>query len=149
MTFQTKVLGPDDVAQMRKMIEIFGVAFGEAHTYSHTKPSADYLKQLLRSDTFVAIAALAGNEVVGGIAGYLLRKFEQERSEFYIYDLAVAEAWRRQGIASGMITRLKQLAKDRGAYLIFVQADLPDAPAIALYEKFGKRERVLHFEIDP
>jgi len=31
--------------------------------------------------------------------------------------------------------------------VIFVQADLGDAPAIALYTKLGAREDVLHFDI--
>ena len=40
------------------------------------------------------------------------------------------------------------MAKARGAYVIFVQADLRDDPAIALYEGLGVREDVLHFDID-
>ncbi len=42
---------------------------------------------------------------------------------------------------------LRRLAKDRGAYVVYVQADLVDAPAIALYTKLGTREDVLHFDI--
>jgi len=41
------------------------------------------------------------------LAAYELRKFEQERSEVYIYDLAVASAHRREGIATALIERLK------------------------------------------
>lgn len=39
------------------------------------------------------------------------------------------------------------MAAERGTPTIFVQADYIDAPAIALYEKFGAREEVLHFDI--
>ncbi|MEH1829598.1 MAG: hypothetical protein V7L22_30390 [Nostoc sp.] len=49
----------------------------------------DYLRQLLDSDYFIAIAALKEGEVVGGLTAYELKKFEQERSEIYIYDLVV------------------------------------------------------------
>ena len=38
-------------------------------------------------------------------------------------------------------------AGDRGASVIFVQADLGDDPAIELYTKLGIREDVLHFDI--
>ncbi len=31
--------------------------------------------------------------------------------------------------------------------MVYVQADLGDAPAIALYEKLGVRQDVLHFDI--
>jgi aminoglycoside 3-N-acetyltransferase I len=67
----------------------------------------------------------------------------------YIYDLAVVSAHRRQGIATAMIEELKRIAAARGAYVIFVQADIgaEDQPAIELYTKLGKREEVLHFDI--
>ncbi len=84
---------------------------------------------------------------MGGIAAYELHKFEQERSEIYIYDLAVAAAHRREGIATALIQELKKIAASRGAYVIFVQADIGDAPAIELYTKLGTREDVLHFDI--
>jgi len=85
--------------------------------------------------------------VVGGLVAYQLRKFEQERSEIYIYDLAVAEEHRRQGIATALIRELQRIAAERGAYVIFVQADYGDPPAVALYTKLGIREEVLHFDI--
>jgi len=92
---------------------------------------------------------LKNGEVVGGIAAYELRKFEQERSEIYIYDLAVASGHRREGIATALIEKLKEISAVRGAYVIFVQADtgIEDEPAIALYTKLGTREDVLHFDI--
>ena len=93
------------------------------------------------------MVALTGDEVVGGLAAYELRKFEQERSEVYIYDLAVAAEHRRAGIATELIQQLRVIAKQRGAYVIYVQADLVDPPAIALYTKLGAREDVLHFDI--
>jgi ribosomal protein S18 acetylase RimI-like enzyme len=131
------------------MLNLFGQAFDEPATYIAKQPDDNYLMQLLSSETFVAIAALAGEEVVGGLAGYVLPKFEQQRSEFYIYDLAVAEPHRRTGIATAMIQELKGLARARGIYVIFVQADYGDDGAIALYTKLGIREEVLHFDILP
>jgi aminoglycoside 3-N-acetyltransferase I len=70
------------------------------------------------------LAALHDSAVIGGLAAYELKKFERERSEIYIYDLAVTAEYRRRGIASELFTRLKAIAKVRGAYVIFVQADL-------------------------
>ncbi|MBD1824675.1 AAC(3)-I family aminoglycoside N-acetyltransferase [Cyanobacteria bacterium FACHB-DQ100] len=129
------------------MLTIFGEAFNEVETYSGNRPSVTYLKRLLNSGYFIGIAAVQDSEVVGGIAAYELMKFEQERSEIYIYDLAVAAIHRRKGIATALIRELKQIAQDRGAYVIFVQADIDDEPAIALYTKLGIREEVLHFDI--
>jgi aminoglycoside 3-N-acetyltransferase I len=137
----------DDQALMKALLATFGEAFDEVGTYTGNQPSAGYLQQLLGSDYFIALAALKNGEVVGGIAAYELKKFEQERSEIYIYDLAVSAAHRREGIASALIQELKTVAAARAAYVMFVQADVGDEPAIALYSKLGVREDVLHFDM--
>jgi aminoglycoside 3-N-acetyltransferase I len=145
----TRVLGPDDLATFRSMLELFGEAFDDRDTYCGKQPDAPYLAGLLANEHFIAIAAFDGPQIVGGLAGYVLPKFERARSEFYIYDLAVSESHRRQGFATAMIEELKVVAANRGIYVIFVQADHGDDPAIALYTKLGVREDVLHFDIAP
>src|SRR3546814_7544360 len=89
---------------MRSMLAMFGEAFDEGRAYSDRPPGAAWLQRLLGSDAFIALAAMKDDEMVGGIAAYVLPKFEQERSEIYIYDLAVAQAHRRQEIAPAMIS---------------------------------------------
>lgn len=142
-------LTSNDTSLMNALLTTFGEVFNEMETYTAKRPSQDYLTRLLSSDTFIALAAMKDSEVVGGIAAYELRKFEQERSEIYIYDLAVVLEHRREGIATALIEKLKEIASERGAYVIFVQADtsIEDEPAIALYSKLGRREDVLHFDI--
>jgi aminoglycoside 3-N-acetyltransferase I len=132
---------------MAAMMTAFGEAFEDPETYTRARPGKDYVRRLLGSDHFIALAALKDGAVVGGLAAYELRKFERERSEIYIYDLAVAFGHRREGIATALIVELKAIGAARGAYVLFVQADRGDAPAIALYSKLGVREDVLHFDI--
>ncbi len=131
------------------MLSLFAEAFNDADTYNAKRPGQEYLRRLLGGDSFIALVALKGGRVVGAIAAYELRKFEQERSEIYLYDLAVASEHRREGTATALVEKLKALAAERGAYVIFVQADtgIDDAPAAALYAKLGTREEVLHFDI--
>jgi len=149
MPVEIRQLTPNDCGLMIALSTCFGEAFKDMPTYTGKRPSADYLKALLSGDSFIALAALEGMDVVGGLAAYELKKFEQERSEIYIYDLAVSSEHRRKGIATALIEKLKLIAADRGAYVIFVQADtgIEDEPAIALYTKLGLREEVLHFDI--
>jgi aminoglycoside 3-N-acetyltransferase I len=148
-TVKVRVLAGEDVTSARAMLALFGREFGDEATYVNKQPEDRYLQRLLDSDAFVAIIAEVGSRVVGGLAGYVLPKFEQARSEFYIYDLAVDLGYRRRGVATAMIELLKQLAATRGIYAIFVQADYGDDQAIALYTKLGTREDVLHFDIAP
>jgi aminoglycoside 3-N-acetyltransferase I len=145
--FEVQQLSAADVPLMHALLSVFGEAFEDAETYGASRPGPAYLRQLLAGDSFIALVAREGSDVIGGLAAYELKKFEQERSEVYIYDLAVAAAHRRKGVATALIRELQQVAARRGAYVIFVQADPPDAPAVALYTKLGVREDVLHFDI--
>ena len=147
--FDVHVLGSGDTASLRAMLAMFGKAFDEVVTYTTRQPDDTYLERLLSSSTFVAVAAFSESKVIGGLAAYVLPKFEQARSELYIYDLAVDADYRRQGVATAMIGALQTFAAERGVYVIFVQADHGDEPAIALYTKLGVREDVLHFDIAP
>lgn len=140
-------LSANDLGLMESLLDTFAEAFDEGDTYSASRPSNTYLKRLLSSHYFIALAALKKGSVVGGITAYELQKFEQERSEIYIYDLAVAAEHRREGIATALIQELKKIAIARGSYGIFVQADIGDDPAIALYTKLGTRTDVFHFDI--
>ena len=144
-----RLLGADDVAAMRSMLSLFAEAFDDRQTYVASPPDDAYLRRLLASESFIALAAYAGGTLIGGLAGYVLPKFEQARSEIYIYDLAVDAAHRRQGVATAMIEALGTAARARGAYVIFVQADYGDDAAVALYTKLGVREDVMHFDIRP
>jgi aminoglycoside 3-N-acetyltransferase I len=149
MDLDIRLLTPDDMPLLDGLLRTFGEAFDDRETYTTKRPSDDYLRQLLGRDYFIALVAVKAGVVVGGIAAYELIKFEQERSEIYLYDLAVAEAHRREGVATALIQYLQQVAARRGAWVIFVQADTSpeDEPAIALYTKLGSPEKVLHFDI--
>jgi aminoglycoside 3-N-acetyltransferase I len=142
-------LTASDVPLLRELNALFSEAFGDRESYLAEPPGDAYLKSLLAKEHVVALVARVGEEVVGGLVAYELEKFERARRELYIYDLAVAEPHRRQGIATALISRLREIAAERGAWVIYVQADYGDDPAIALYEKLGTREEVLHFDIQP
>jgi aminoglycoside 3-N-acetyltransferase I len=140
-------LRSSDVRLMRGMLGTFAKAFEDTETYLGKQADDAYLGELLGKAHFIAICAVIEDAVVGGLAAYQLDKFEQNRREIYIYDLAVDEDFRRRGVATAMINALREEAVRRDAYVIFVQADLVDAPAIALYEKLGVKETAHHFDI--
>ncbi|WP_370741482.1 AAC(3)-I family aminoglycoside N-acetyltransferase [Pseudooceanicola lipolyticus] len=140
-------LRPGDDALFHGMLDLFAEVFDDAESYSSARPGQAYRSALLARDDVVMLVALEDQTLAGALVAYKLRKFEQERSEFYIYDLAVAQAWRRRGIATALIDHLKTIAKTNGGWVVYVQADDGDDPAIALYSKLGRRENVLHFDL--
>jgi len=50
-------LSVNDLELMEGLLDMFGEAFDEVETYSSSRPSHAYLKRLLSSDNFIAIAA--------------------------------------------------------------------------------------------
>ena len=140
-------LAPADLPLMRRLNALFAEVFDEPETYGAEPPDDSYLEALLAKEHVIALAALSGEEVIGGLVAYELDKFEKARRETYIYDLAVDEAHRRRGVATALIEHLRAIAAQRDVWVIYVQADYGDDPAVALYEKLGVREEVMHFDI--
>ena len=138
-------------AEYMEMLDLFSDVFSDPSSYSTNRPSKEYIENLLSDKNFIALTAKnESGKVIGALVSYVLRKFEQERTEIFIYDLGVLEEYRRKSIASNLIEKLKLIGKQIGAYVIFVQADkdVEDLPAIALYRKLGTQEDVFHFDID-
>ena len=132
---------------MRDLNGLFASAFEDFESYGAARPDDAYLARQLGKDEDIARVALDGERVTGGVVAYGRVKLERARREIYIYDLAVHSDHRRLGVATGLIRHLQTIARDRDAWVIYVQADYGDEPAIALYEKLGIREDVMHFDI--
>ncbi|AKM08032.1 AAC(3)-I family aminoglycoside N-acetyltransferase [Pelagerythrobacter marensis] len=144
-------LGPGDLRRFRRLNDLFGEVFDDRESYCRQPPDDAYAARLLARKDTILLAAEADGAMVGALAGYVLPKFEQARSEIYIYDLAVVSAWRRRGVATGLIDEVRRIARAVGSWVVYVQADIgeEDAAAIALYDRIGTREEVLHFDIAP
>lgn len=140
-------LGPADLATMRDLNALFGEAFQDPDTYGAEPPDDAWFAEVLGREHVIALVATAAGAVVGGLVAYELDKLERRRREIYIYDLAVAEQHRRMGVATALIAEVRRIARGRGAWVVYVQADYEDPPAVALYAKLGAREEVLHFDI--
>lgn len=141
-------LSEDDGEAARRINRLFAEVFGDAESYAAEPPSDAYLAEVLAKPGVIALAAVDGDETVGALVAYEFDKLERARREIYIYDLAVLESRRREGVATALIGRVREIAAERGAWAVYVQADYGDDPAVALYTKLGRREDVMHFDIE-
>lgn len=132
--------------QLRELNALFADAFEEKETYLGNPPPDSYLLSLLAKEHVLVCTALSGGELAGGLVAYVLDKFEQQRKEVYIYDLAVASKYRRRKIATGLIQFVQAEAQGLGAWVVFVQADPVDTAAVNLYSSLGTREDVFQFD---
>jgi aminoglycoside 3-N-acetyltransferase I len=67
MPFTLRRLMPPDVGLLRKLNALFGDAFADPETYGAEPPSDAYLEGLLAKEHVVALVALEGEEVLGGL----------------------------------------------------------------------------------
>ena len=54
-----------------------------------------------------------------------------------VFDVVTDETMRGQGIATALVARLLARAWDRGARVAYLQVDAANAPALAVYRRFG------------
>jgi aminoglycoside 3-N-acetyltransferase I len=141
-------LTDQDAALLQSLIVLLGDVFKDPD-YTTTPPSEAYLQQFLANPANIVLVALDGYTVIGGLVAYHLTKFEKERSEVYLYDLAVANEYQRGGVGAELLNELKNVAKSLGAYVVFVQADDGDA-AVEFYraQKPTGEIRAINFDFD-
>ncbi|SMF27159.1 hypothetical protein SAMN06296036_108199 [Pseudobacteriovorax antillogorgiicola] len=99
-------LTESDLPIYRQLLALFAKEFDENETYLGAQPSDTYARTLLGNEDVIFLVEQKESEVIGGLVAYVLRKFEQERSELYIYDLAVRSESCRQGVATRLIENL-------------------------------------------
>jgi len=134
-----------DLPAMRGLLALYAEAFEMPAEYLDKQPDDDWLGHLLQRPDFISlIAEREDGQIIGGLSAYLLQKFEQPRQEIFIYDLAVAEAWRRRGVASQMLGWMCREADRLGAWVIIIEAEKGDEPAIQLYRKMASSEEMAH-----
>ena len=132
------------------VIERFGIgdvqraraAFKMMHTVFDEDPdelSDSYVTGLLANESFLAIGAFEAGEPIGCITGHELAMTRHERTELFVYDLAVRGDDQRRGIGRQLVNALVTRAADRGIDVVFVPADDDDTHALAFYANLGGR----------
>jgi ribosomal-protein-alanine N-acetyltransferase len=86
-------------------------------------------------------------EADGAIQGYIMCRIERGLSKLkslrparqcHVVSIAVREPYRRRGIASSILTRAMEMAKENhNAVECFLEVRVSNEPAVMLYEKLG------------
>ncbi|MDJ1017040.1 MAG: GNAT family N-acetyltransferase [Paracoccaceae bacterium] len=85
------------------------------------------------------VVALERGEVVGFASGTVLMHPDKPTA-FFINEVGVHEDVRRRGIATRLIERICDLARDRGCEGIWLATEAENAPARGLYRALDARE---------
>lgn len=141
--FEINRLTKEDLAAFRLVINLFNIVFEEADSMTGSESN---LVALLSNSSFIALAALAENEVVGGLTAYELPMYYSDHSEIFLHDLAVKTEYQRMGIGKQLIAHLKEYCIKNGIKEFFVLAHEEDDHAVEFYHATGgKSEKVINF----
>ena len=92
---------------------------------------------LLADPRTLMLVAFDGATPVGFVLAHELPRRHGDRAKLFVYEVGVAESHQRRGIASALLERLAELARERGIRVGFVLTDPGNGPANALYRSAG------------
>ena len=85
----------------------------------------------------ILLVAFKGGEPLGFLYAYCLERMERKRPMMFLYAIDVFAGYKRQGIGTQLIEKLKEVAEDMGCTEIFVLTNDHNKAAKALYQKCG------------
>jgi aminoglycoside 3-N-acetyltransferase I len=92
---------------------------------------------LLADPRTLMLVAFDGVTTVGFVLAHELPRRHGDRAKLFVYEVDVVETHQRRGIASALLERLAELARERGIRVGFVLTDPGNGPANALYRSAG------------
>jgi len=139
---QIKRLGTGDTVLAQQLFRLMNAVFNEA---GPQMPSELYLETLLTNPVFYCYIAIYQGKVTGGLTAYELPMYNAERSEIFIYDIAIKPEYQRRGFGSVLVQSLIAHGEATGK-TIFVNADKADQHALDFYRSLnGEAAKVVQF----
>ena len=126
-------LGSGDGTVAKKLFCTMAQVFEEQHGHL----SDEYVAELLANGQLWLLAAMFGEEVVGGLTAHTLPMTRSESREVFIYDIAVRRDHQRRGVGRMLMLHLGRIAGEAGIHVLFVPADDEDAHALEFYRALG------------
>lgn len=131
-----------DVSAFKALLLLFNHAFEEERDLSTT----EHLSALLNDRQFVVMAAFSEEEILGGLTAYELSLYYDNKTEIFLYDMAVHPDHQRKGVGKQLLEFLKAYCAQNQISTFFVLAHEEDVHAIEFYHATsGQREKVANF----
>ena len=99
-------------------------------------PRSDAVKRFLADPNHHLLIAYSDDVPAGFVSGVEVTH-PDKGTEMFLYELAVGETHRRHGTGTALVEALRDLARERGCYGMWVLTDDDNAAAGATYRKAG------------
>ncbi len=90
----------NDTERFIEFVELLNEVFEEPNKVA----SEMQLKKLLSRCDFHAVIAIKEDKIIGGLTAYELERYYTDKSELYIYDVAVKTELQNQGIGKELLS---------------------------------------------
>lgn len=120
-------LGPADAAKVMAAGDLF----------DHP-PDAKATARFLAESGHHLFIAYDGDRPMGFVSG-IETVHPDKGTEMFLYELGVAEPYRRRGVGRALVERLAQMARDLGCYGMWVATDDANEAALATYQRTGAK----------
>lgn len=120
-----RVTDPDD---LDAMAEIY------AQSFDDLEPRLS-IEQYLRPPGTWAIIAFVRSKAANFPAGFTLTRNSADEAE--VFSIGVSPTFRNQGVGSALLAFMHKLARVRGAHSVFLEVEINNHAALALYNKAG------------
>jgi ribosomal protein S18 acetylase RimI-like enzyme len=119
------LLGPDDADRVLAAAPLFD-----------QEPEPDAVARFLDEPTHHILVAYEEEVPVGFVTGVEMTH-PDKGTEMFLYELGVAEGYRRRGLGGSLVQRLAGIARSRGCYGMWVGTDPANQAALATYQRAG------------
>lgn len=125
--------------EIRRATVVTEVAAAE-HLFDHPV-RAEWAERFLAATGHHLLLAYEDGEIgpVGFVSG-VETLHPDKGAEMFLYELAVAEPYRRRGIGRALVRRLAALGRELGCYGMWVPADAGNDIALAAYRSAGGKD---------
>jgi len=97
----------------------------------------DNVRQFLLNPMNWLFACIQDDKIIGSVRAYELNILSDKGNILYISAFGVHPQYRRQGIATELLTSIKHAGNLLGIYQIFLATEQSNTAACGLYEKLG------------
>ena len=104
--------------------------------FTQQQPPMDGLRKFLALDSHYFVAASMEGSWAGWAYAYELPRPDGQ-SMLFLYSIEVAAEYRRQGVATAMLSYLRRVADEHRMKELFVIANRSNVAAVALYKATG------------
>jgi ribosomal protein S18 acetylase RimI-like enzyme len=123
---EVRALGPSDAA----------LVLGAAALFDEP-PDPASVRAYLADPRNVFLLAMEGGRAVGFLRGTELGQLKSDQRQMFLYEIAVLDDARRNGVGSDLVRTLLRYCRERSFEEVFVFTDPANAAAVALYRSTG------------